>query len=257
MSRLAANGKDAEMSGQNRTEPNWHEGVRVHDRVLAIGLFVLASCQGFPGAAANSGAGLLGDDVLSTVVKGMSPSDQAQLKQHRLALQIKKAGGDVTHNMALYPASTIVAVDLHQTQITDADLAQLKSFPNLRTLNLYNTHITDAGLANVANLTGVQTLHLGNTEITDAGLRSLQSLPDLHELGLTHTKVSDQGMAYLANMKGLTELTLSGGQITDAGLNQLKTLNRLRKIVLSKTNVTKTGVQQLQRALPEVHVFFG
>ena len=245
------------MSGQNRTPSKSREGVRVQIRGLAVGLFVLASCQGFPGAAANSGSGLLGDDVLSTVVKGMSPSDEAQFKQHRLALQIKKAGGDVTINMALYPASTIVGVDLHQTQITDADIAQLKAFPNLRTLNLYHTRITDAGLANVAQLTQLQILHLGNTEVTDAGLRYLQALPDLHELGLTHTKVTDQGLACLANLKGLTELTLSGGQITDNGLRQLKTLHRLRKIVLIKTNVTKSGVEQLQRALPDAHVYFG
>lgn len=245
------------MSGQIRTQPASREGVRTHFRGLTLGLFVLASCQGFPGAAANSGSGLLGDDVHSTVVKGMSPSDEAQLKQHRLALQIKKAGGDVNINMGLYPASTVVGVDLHQTQITDLDLAQLKAFPNLRILNLYNTHITDAGLANVANLTGLQTLHLGNTEVTDAGMRYLQALPALRELGLTHTKVSDQGLACLANMKGLTELTLSGGQITDAGLKQLKTLNRLRKIVLIKTNVTKSGVEQLQKALPDAHVYFG
>jgi hypothetical protein len=245
------------MIGNKSVEPKWPKALRKRYHVLAIGLLLLSSCQGFPGTVANNGTGVLGDDVLSTVVKGMSPVEENQLKQHRLALQIKKAGGDININMALYPASTIVGVDLHHTQIVDADLLQLKAFPNLRTLNLYNTHITDAGLEKLANLHGLQTLHLGNTEVTDAGLPFLQMLPDLRELGLTYTKVTDRGLASLANQKALTELTLSGGQITDAGLKQLKTLIHLKKLVLIKTNVTKAGVEHFQRALPDVHVFFG
>ncbi|HEV8061941.1 MAG TPA: hypothetical protein VGP68_18830 [Gemmataceae bacterium] len=225
--------------------------------MVSLSLIVLASCQGFPGILPPSPTGILGDDVLSTVVTGMSPEQINQLKQHRLSLQIKKAGGDVNLNMALYPASTIVGVDLHQTQVMDEDLLQLKAFPNLRTLNLYGTHITDAGLENLVPLRGLQTLRLANTEVTDAGLQSLQKLPDLRELGLTHTKVTDQGLATLANMKTLTELTLSGSQITDAGLKQLRSLTHLKKLVLIKTSATKAGVQQFQRAVPDAHVYFG
>jgi hypothetical protein len=243
------------MHGINPTTQQNNKFVRHGCRCLVIGLLALASCQGFPGAAADTN--LLGDETATTVMRGKSLAEEAQLKQHRLALLIKKAGGDINNNLALYPASTVVGVDLHQTQITDRDLAQLKTFPNLRTVNLYGTHITDTGLANLAAIPTLQCLHLGNTEISDAGLPALQGLPDLHELGLTHTKVTDQGMSTVATLKGLTELTLSGGQITDAGLLQLRSLSHLRKIVLIKTNVTKAGVSQLQRAVPDAHIYFG
>jgi len=126
-----------------------------------MSLVVATGCQGFPGTVPINPTGILGDDVLSTVVTGMSPAEANQLKQHRLALQIKKAGGDVNINMALYPASTVVGVDLHQTQVLDADLLQLRAFPNLRTLNLYATHITDAGLENIAPLRSLQTFAPG------------------------------------------------------------------------------------------------
>jgi Leucine rich repeat/Leucine Rich repeat len=245
------------MSGQGREKLGWRTTTRILTHYLAMGLVVVTGCQGFPGTLPSNPTGILGDDVLSTVVTGMSPAEANQLKQHRLALQIKKAGGDVNINMALYPASTVVGVDLHQTQVLDADLLQLRAFPNLRTLNLYGTHITDAGLESIAPLRSLQTLRLANTEITDAGLQSLQKLPDLRELGLTHTKVTDQGMAMLSNMKTLTELTLSGSQITDAGLKQLKVLTHLRKLVLIKTSVTKAGIEQFQRAVPDAHVFAG
>ena len=246
------------MSGRKRAELEWRKIVRIRTHFVTIGLLLFTGCQAFPaipGTVPSNPTGILGDDVLSTVVTGMTPAEANQLKQHRLALQIKKAGGDVTLNMGLYPASTIVGVDLHQTQVQDADLLQLKAFPNLRTLNLYATHITDAGLENIVALRGLQTLRLAYTEITDAGLQSLQKLPDLHELGITHTKVTDQGLVTLANMKGLTELTLSGSQITDAGLKRLQVLTHLRKLVLIKTSVTKAGIEQFQRAVPDAHVY--
>ena len=245
------------MSEPNSAESGWRETARLFTHFLAMALIALAGCQGFPGTLPRNPTGVLGDDVLTASVKGMSPAEENQLKQHRLALQIKKAGGDVEINMALYPASTVVGVDLHQTHAQDADLLQLKAFPNLRTLNLYGTHVTDAGLENISTMRTLQTLRLANTEITDAGLHSLQKLPDLHELGLTHTKISDAGCATLATMKGLTELSLSGSQITDAGLMQLQTLTRLKKLVLTKTSATKAGVAQFQRAVPDAHIFFG
>src|SRR5947209_17584748 len=108
------------MIEQDRPKSHCLNFKRIRWHFLAICLLLLASCQGFPGTAANSGTGLFGDDVVSTVVKGMSPSEEPQLKQHRLALQIKKAGGEVNSNLALDPASTIVGVDLHRTQITYA-----------------------------------------------------------------------------------------------------------------------------------------
>ena len=245
------------MGRRQRAESEWRETARLFTHFLATGLIALAGCQGFPGTLPSNPTGVLGDDVLTAQVKGMSPAEANQLKQHRLALQIKKAGGDVEINMALYPASTVVGVDLHKTQTLDADLLQLKAFPNLRTLNLYGTHVTDAGLENISSLRTLQTLRLANTEITDAGLLSLQKLPDLRELGLTHTKITDGGCATLATMKTLTELSLSGSQITDAGLKQLQVLTHLKKLVITKTSATKAGVAQFQRAVPDAHIFFG
>jgi Leucine Rich repeat len=245
------------MSGPKRAEPGWRETARLFTHFLAIGLVGLTGCQGFPGTVPSNPTGVLGDDVLTASVKGMSPAEANQLKQHRLALQIKKAGGDVEINMALYPASTVVGVDLHKTNALDADLLQLRAFPNLRTLNLFGTHITDAGLENISTVRSLQTLRLANTEITDAGLLSLQKLPDLRELGLTNTKITDGGCATLATMKGLTDLSLSGGQITDAGLRQLQVLTHLKKLVLTKTSATKEGVAQFHRAVPDAHIFFG
>ncbi len=225
--------------------------------LLTLGLAALAGCQGFPGLSGSSSKGILAENYSTPLVAGLPQGQTSQARQHNIALQIKKAGGDITNNMALYPASTVVGVDLHETHVNDADLAQLNAFPNLRVVNLHHTKITDVGIASIAKLPNIQTLHLGNTEISDAGLESLQSLRQIHELGLMSTKVTDKGMASVAHMTALSELTLSGNQITDAGLNQLTGLTHLRKLVLIKTNVTKAGLAQFRKAVPDAHIFFG
>ncbi len=236
---------------------NWVELRQSRARTVAVLLALgLAGCQGFPGLAPVPPKGILTENATPMVV-GVEPAQASQNKQLNVALQIKKAGGDIIHNMSLYPASTVVGVDLHHTQVSDTDLAQLTVYPNLRSVNLYNTRISDAGLANVAQIRGLQTLHLGDTQITDAGLVAIEKLTDLHEISLTHTNITDRGLASLAKLTNLNELSLGGSQITDAGLKDLHALTHLHKIVLLRTGVTKAGVQQLRRAIPDVHVYMG
>ena len=176
--------------------------VHLYALMLTLGLAALAGCQSFPGMNGSDSKGILADNYATPLVGGVPQGQTSQARQHNIALQIKKAGGDITNNMALYPASTVVGVDLHETHVTDADLAQLNAFPNLRVLNLHHTKITDVGIARISKLPSIQTLHLGNTEISDAGLESLRGLPQLRELGLMSTLVTDKGMASVAHMTG-------------------------------------------------------
>jgi hypothetical protein len=69
----------------------------------------------------------------------------------------------------------IVTVTLARTQATDADLARLKSFPKLRTLDLSATQITDAGLVHLKQLNQLQSLILTGTKVTNAGVADLQA----------------------------------------------------------------------------------
>jgi hypothetical protein len=69
----------------------------------------------------------------------------------------------------------VVSVSLRGTKATDADLAHLKSFPKLRSLDLSATQITDAGLAHLKKLNQLQTLTLTGTKVTNAGVTDLQA----------------------------------------------------------------------------------
>ena len=205
----------------------------------------LAGCQGFP-ERASAGKGILAENGMPVVV-GMSPVQANQTRQLNVALQIKKAGGDIFHNMSLYPASTVGGVDLHHTQVSDADLPNWRFFP-IFAQSIYNTHIgrrfdehrRPARFADIAS---------GDTQISDAGLlaRETDQLARAWIDPHPHNR-SRHGLSGQTDQ--LDELSLSGSQITDAGLKDLHSPTHLRKLVLLKTGVSKAGVQQLQRAIP-------
>ncbi len=178
------------------------------------------------------------------------PQDSKE-RQEQLIARIKRLGGAPDPHPS---GSPLIAIDLHRTKVSDADLGQLQGLASLRTLNLSGTKISDAALGSVSTLTGLQTLYLNDTAVTDAGLQQLQSLTNLKELGLYRTRVTDVGLTYLKGLTNLQSLTLGGSQITDRGLMQLKSLRNLRHLLLSGTSVTTAGVEELQKALPKTRI---
>lgn len=59
-------------------------------------------------------------------------------------------------------------------------LAHVGSFPELRELDLHDTQVTDADLVYLASLTNLETLNLSGTKVTGAGVDMLQfKLPNL------------------------------------------------------------------------------
>lgn len=216
--------------------------------------------------------GILAEDKPESAAKGPGSSATHQTPQDLLIARIKKAGGSVeTDNRSPHPSEvpnsfylgkegkvekaseaphrTIIAIDLHGTKITDADLEQLAGLTSLRRLNLYGTKVTDAGMKHLSGLIGLQTLYLNDTGITNAGLQQLQPLTNLNELGLSHTGITDQGVLYLKGMVYLHNLSLYGTAVTDQSLAQLKTMKSLKQLSLSRTRVTPEGVAELKKAL--------
>src|SRR5688572_30816761 len=88
------------------------------------------------------------------------------------ASRIAELGGSIRYN----DARSIVAVDLHETTVTDADLAVLRELPDLVELDLRKTTIGDAGLVHVATLRKLRSLNVFRTKMTDRGLGQLTTL---------------------------------------------------------------------------------
>jgi len=95
------------------------------------------------------------------------------------------------------PYGVTNGVWLNDTKITDADLAIVKSLPDLELLILDNTNITDNGLVHLASRRKLQTSTMRNTRVTDAGLKHLVGLTMLDDLNIKGTEVTDRGIRQL------------------------------------------------------------
>src|SRR5262249_52007664 len=96
---------------------------------------------------------------------------------------IEALGGKLTRDEKV-PDKPGVAVNLHDSKVTDDDLKDLAGLKQLRALDLSENNITDAGLKHLAALPQLQTLNLRWTYVTDAGMKELAKLKGLRSLDL-------------------------------------------------------------------------
>ena len=96
--------------------------------------------------------------------------------------------------------STLVWLDLGRTLVTDAGVARLSRFSELRRLNLANTGVGDRALEVIGTLAKLEYCNLYGTAVTDAGLDALGGLAALRKVFLWQSKVTDAGAARLAKM---------------------------------------------------------
>jgi hypothetical protein len=132
--------------------------------------------------ALNFGAQMAVFAVLTAVFMGASHlgsitprGQQAAVSAEEKAIEaIEELGGECSSGDDEEDDS-VVSVTLADKPATDAILAQLKSFPKLRSLDLSRTQITDAGLVHLKKLNQLQTLTLTGTKVTNAGVTDLQA----------------------------------------------------------------------------------
>ena len=148
----------------------------------------------------------------------------------------------------------LVELYLKGTEITNAGLARLTRLPKLAGLDLESEKIDDEGLRLISALTNVRIVNLTRARVTDAGFEHLKALTNIRSLDLTESRITDSGLEHLQGLTNLEELRLIGTDITDAGLVHLKTLTNLNQLWVHDTKVTAAGVEELERALPKLHV---
>ena len=143
------------------------------------------------------------------------------------------------------PNKPVIAIYLGGRKITDADLKNLASFPQLQSLSFYQTKISDTDLKLLGDLKQLQQLGLTGIGLTEAGLKNLAALEHLKTLNLYGTKITGPGFKNLAALKHLQRLYLSGTNVTDADLKDLAAMEQLQSLVLSWTGVTDAGMKNL------------
>jgi hypothetical protein len=152
---------------------------------------------------------------LMILAAGAAPPEtgKATKEEERAITAIKKLDGSVKRDAKL-PGNPVVEVDLFCKKTTDADLAHLKAFPQLRKLNLMG-NCKDSG----------------NNHLTDAGLKHLRDLHKLEELNVSWHR-----------------------GIHDASIEYLEKLSNLKSVDLDSTSVTEKGAARLKRALPKAEI---
>jgi hypothetical protein len=153
--------------------------------------------------------------------------------------------GDLARRYGIPEPRTLTDID-GWIRTTDADLAVLRSLPNLKGVNLDLGQITDEGMRDVVQLEKLWYLSLDRTLITDNGLARIGSLKNLRGVYISHTRITDEGLRHLKALPNLERLDLSGTKITDAGLAHIGALKNLRALDLSETSISDVGIENIQ-----------
>ncbi len=118
---------------------------------------------------------------------------RSQVPTDGLVLRTASAPGRCTDDTLakLAPvAALIVEAELARTRITDAGLAAVAGWENLRVLDLTQTAVTSRGLAGLGAMRQLETLNLTDTAVDAAGVAAVKALPALRQLWTYGTRVS-------------------------------------------------------------------
>jgi serine/threonine protein kinase len=143
--------------------------------------------------------------------------------------------------------SGLHTLSLGRCDITDKQLHSL-NLPNLTGLNLSDTKISDVGLANIEKrFPKLLWISLrGNESVSDTGIQSVASIDHLNTLTMDDTaKVTDDCLAAVSACQSLRTLDLNSDNITDRGVSAVAKADRLFNLDLGGTHITNEGVDKL------------
>jgi hypothetical protein len=141
--------------------------------------------------------------------------------------------------------TTLEDVMLSNTQVTDDGVRRLASLPNLKFLVLCNTKITDESLSHLAGCQRLESLDLDSTNVTDRGIEHLAGVRSLLSLYLPNTQITNKALASVAKLERLEELSLEDCPIDDEGIRHLAHLRGLQFLTLDNTGLTNEGLESL------------
>ena len=134
-----------------------------------------------------------------------APADDAVLKD------LRERGAKTS----LFDKSTempVVELYLNKKTFGDADLARLRGFKSLKSLNLQGSSVTDDGLKVLTDLPALESLDLYLTGVTPAGLKHVANIKTLHTLGYSVDQITDDSLKELLRLDLAYKLVHSAGR---------------------------------------------
>jgi hypothetical protein len=95
--------------------------------------------------------------LIIALFSGAKSQARDETQEHARAA-VKKLGGTVRID-GKDPSRPVIGINLDSTPVTDDDLMNLKTFPQLRVLSLNQTPISDTGLEHIKGLTARANFH--------------------------------------------------------------------------------------------------
>ncbi|CAI0542644.1 unnamed protein product [Linum tenue] len=145
--------------------------------------------------------------------------------------------------------SSLLSLDLSDSEITDAALVCLKDCSNLQEMTLnYCESITEHGLKHIRGLNSLTSLSFKrSTAITAEGMQAFSTLVNLEKLDLERCSQIHGGLIHLKGLTKLESLNIRCCKcITDLDMKALTGLTNLKELQLSNCNITDFGVSLLR-----------
>lgn len=134
---------------------------------------------------------------------------------------------------------------VHQSTITDKDVAKFAKMPALRKLDISETEITDQAIRSLENCP-LEDLNVRLCpNITDACAPSLAKIKTLKQLDLCHSKLGDATVQAVAPLN-LQGLRLAGCKVTDRGLQFLSQTKTLQGLYVESVPITANSMKSLK-----------
>ncbi|MBV6640224.1 MAG: hypothetical protein KI791_05890 [Cyclobacteriaceae bacterium] len=139
------------------------------------------------------------DEFRSNGITALRISQKSPLLEVRLA-GVETIGKDKIDLMKK-AKEQIVRIDFHGSGITDAELREIASFPNLVQLSLHQTNITNEGIESLRGLKYLQHLNVHSTRVSDESLNDLIALDQLKSLYVWNTHFSSEAIEQLKSAR--------------------------------------------------------
>jgi Leucine-rich repeat (LRR) protein len=164
----------------------------------------------------------------------------------RTVIGINLSGAKVGDLAFLKDFPELETLELAGTRGHDA-LEPLRALKHLRILDLSRTTVSAAGIEKMIGLPALRQLYLDQCPgIDDAALEQLGRLTDLELVAVEDTPITDQGLRHVGQLRKLHTLMLDRCKITDQGIAQLTGLTELRSLGLGHTGISDASLERLK-----------
>lgn len=174
------------------------------------------------------------------------PYDAPQWSYPFIAERTNRAHITVQGLESIRAVATIESLSLIDAQLSAGDLAILRSWPKLGSVEL-STVIDSVAVEHLAACPRLTSLTLGYREISAAEIFSLAKWAKLRKLKLMHAKLPQETLQALAQIASLEQLDLEECSLTDEDLAQLQLPAKCTTLGLKRNEIEGPGMKHLAK----------